>query len=103
MSEREAGEGAPNAQGFAAHMGLGQGRRGEVYRDEQPRLTRLQIEQLEEENPTRQTILKLEQASAAMKVAFELAVAIIFTLIAIGLGWAVWDAARDNGLVVESF
>jgi Tfp pilus assembly protein PilF len=105
MSERrDGGEGAPNAQGFAAHVALGQGGgRADTYLDEQTRLTRLQIEQLEEENATRQTILKLEQASAAMKVAFELAVAIIFTLIAIGLAWAVWGAASDNGLVVESF
>jgi tetratricopeptide (TPR) repeat protein len=97
-------ENAPDAPGLAAHMALGEsGPRAQVYLDEQTRLTRLQIEQLEEENATRQSILKLEQASAAMKVAFELAVAIIFTLIAVGLGWAVWEAARDNGLVVESF
>ncbi|MEI9932867.1 MAG: hypothetical protein WDM89_20600 [Rhizomicrobium sp.] len=38
-----------------------------------------------------------------MKVAFELAVAIIVTIIAIGLGGAIWGAATDNGLVVESF
>jgi tetratricopeptide (TPR) repeat protein len=73
------------------------------YLREQARLAHLQSEQIEEENATRRRILKLEHASAAMKVAFELAVALIFTLVAVGLGAAVWGAAADNGLVVQSF
>src|SRR5262249_31485347 len=58
---------------------------------------------IEEENPTRRRILKLEHLSAMMKAAFELALAVIFTIVATGLGWAVWGAMNDRGLVVESF
>jgi tetratricopeptide (TPR) repeat protein len=79
------------------------GANAEAFLEEQTRLTRLKIAEHEEENATRRRILKLEHASAAMKVAFELAIALIFTLVAIGLGAAVWGAATDNGLVVQSF
>ncbi len=95
------GEGAP---GLAASIARERPTdRADIYLDEQTRLTRLQIEQIEEENATRRHILKLERASAAMKVAFELAVALIVTVVAIGLSAAIWSAATDNGLVVESF
>ena len=57
--------------------------RADTFLDEQTKLTRLQIEEMEEENATRRRILKLEHASAAMKLAFELALAIIFTAIAV--------------------
>jgi tetratricopeptide (TPR) repeat protein len=93
-----------SASGLAASMAMARhGDRADTFLDEQTRLTRLQIEQIEEENVTRRHILKLERASGAMKVAFELAVAIIVTIIAIGLGSAIWSAANDKGLVVESF
>jgi tetratricopeptide (TPR) repeat protein len=99
--ERETGEGGSR---LAAAMAVGQaGERADTFLDEQTKLTRLQIEQIEEENATRRRILKLEHASAAMKFAFELALAVIFTTVAIGLGWAVWGAMNDRGLVVESF
>jgi tetratricopeptide (TPR) repeat protein len=89
---------------LAASVAMAQGSdRADTFLDEQTRLTRLQIEQIEEENQTRRHILKLERASAAMKVAFELAVALIVTIIAVGLGAMIWSAASDRGLVVESF
>ncbi len=101
MDENKALEGAP---GIPAAMAMGpDGSRANTYLDEQTRLTRLQIEQIEEENATRRHILKLERASAAMKVAFELAVALIVTVVAIGLGGMIWSAVSDNGLVIESF
>jgi len=100
-AEKDSAESGP---GLAAALAVGRdGARADTFLDEQTKLTRLQIEQIEEENTTRRRILKLEHASAAMKLAFELALAIIFTAIAIGLGAAVWSAATDNGLVVESF
>ncbi|HTT96618.1 MAG TPA: hypothetical protein VMF58_01100 [Rhizomicrobium sp.] len=102
VEENKALEGG--SPGIAAAMAMGpDGERANTYLDEQTKLTRLQIEQIEEENETRRHILKLERASAAMKVAFELAVALIVTIIAIGLGAMIWSAASDNGLVVESF
>jgi len=100
-TEKDSSENGP---GLAAALAVGRdGARADTFLDEQTKLTRLQIEQIEEENTTRRRILKLEHMSAAMKLAFELALAIIFTAIAIGLGAAVWNAANDNGLVVESF
>jgi len=99
--EKDLGESGP---GLAAAMAVGRdGARADTFLDEQTKLTRLQIGQIEEENTTRRRILKLEHMSAAMKLAFELALAIIFTAIAVGLGAAVWSAVADNGLVVESF
>lgn len=101
MTEKDLGESGP---GLAAAMAVGRdGARADTFLDEQTKLTRLQIEQIEEENTTRRRILKLEHMSAAMKLAFELALAVIFTAIAIGLGAAVWSALTDNGLVVETF
>src|ERR1700743_1198558 len=88
----------------AAHLAMyASSEEARDYLREQARLAHIQSEQIEEENATRRRILKLEHASAAMKVAFELAIALIFTLVAIGLGAAVWGAATENGLVVQSF
>jgi len=102
VEENKASEGG--SSGIAAAMAMGPGNdRANTYLDEQTKLTRLQIDQIEEENQTRRHILKLERASAAMKVAFELAVALIVTIIAVGLGAMIWSAASDTGLVVESF
>src|SRR5215470_12432893 len=98
MTEKK--ETGDEGHGLAAAMAVGQaGERADTFLDEQTKLTRLQIAQIEEENPTRRRILKLEHASAAMKFAFELALAVIFTIVAIGLGWAVWSAINDRGLV----
>jgi tetratricopeptide (TPR) repeat protein len=88
----------------AAHLATGaSSAEARHYLREQARLARLQSEQIEEENLTRQRILKLEHTSAVFKVALELAVAAIVTIAALVLGAAVWSAATDNGLVVESF
>jgi tetratricopeptide (TPR) repeat protein len=88
----------------AAHLATGaSSTEARHYLREQARLARLQSEQIEEENLTRQRILKLEHTSAVFKVALELAVAAIVTIAGLVLGAAVWSAATDNGLVVESF
>ncbi len=90
--------------GAAAHLAMNASTdEARDYLREQTRLAHLQSEQIEEENATRRRMLKLEHASVAMKVAFELALALIFSVVAIGLGIAVWGAASDNGLVVQSF
>ncbi|HWA22272.1 MAG TPA: hypothetical protein VG735_07755, partial [Caulobacterales bacterium] len=95
---------ATDASGMAAAIATAQGgKRAEAFLEEQTRLVRLQIEQLKEENATRRSILRLEHISAVMKVAFEIAVALVVTAILVGLGAAIWSAARDNSLVVESF
>lgn len=95
---------AENKSGLAASVAIGRGgERADTFLDEQTRLTRLQIGQLEEENLTRRRMLKIEHASAVFKLALEVAIAAAITIVAIALGAAVWNAAHDNGLVVESF
>jgi tetratricopeptide (TPR) repeat protein len=88
----------------AAHLAMSaSSEEGREYLREQTRLARLQSEQIEEENVTRRRILKLEHSSAVFKLLLELAVAAVITIAAIVLGAAVWSAATDSGLVVESF
>ncbi len=38
-----------------------------------------------------------------MKVAFEVAIAFIVLAVAVFIGAAIWDAAHDDGLVIEAF
>ncbi len=88
----------------AAHLAMNaSSEEAREYLREQTRLARLQSEQIEEENVTRRRMLKLEHSSAVFKLLLELAVAAVITIAAIALGAAVWSAASDNGLVVESF
>lgn len=93
-----------DASGVAAMLAAGSGDgRAETFLEEQTRLARLQIRQIEEEDSTRRRILRLEHISAVMKVAFEVAVGALAAAILIALSAAIWSAANDNGLVVESF
>jgi tetratricopeptide (TPR) repeat protein len=85
-------------------MAVGEGgARADTFLDEQTRLTRLQITQIEEENTTRRRLLRIEHASALFKLALEIAAAAVAAVIVIGLGVAMWNAAHDNGLVVQPF
>lgn len=100
----EDNKGAEKTSGLAASVAMGRGGdRAETYLDEQTRLTRLQITQIEEEEPTRRRLLRIEHASALFKLALEVAVAAVAAVIVIGLASMMWNASRDNGLVVESF
>lgn len=92
------GPGMAAAVAMTQHSG-----RADQFLDEHTRLARMQREQMEEENATRRRLLRLEHASALFKLALEVAVAIVVILIAAGLSAAVWSAASDNGLIVESF
>ena len=88
----------------AAHLAMNAStEEAREYLREQTRLARLQSEQIEEENLTRRRMLKLEHTSAMFKLSLELAVAAVITIAAIAFGAALWSAATDNGLVVESF
>ena len=102
MAEKpQTAEGASGAA-LASALAAGSGR-ADSYLDEQTRLARLQIEQIEEDNALRRRLLRLEHASALMKVAFELVVAAIVVAIVIGVGAAMWSAVGDKGLIVEPF
>ncbi|MGA9794996.1 MAG: hypothetical protein WBQ17_05600 [Rhizomicrobium sp.] len=73
------------------------------YLRRQSRLTDLQIADLEREDHLRHWSLRVHHISDVMKLAFEFAVAIILLGLVMLIAGAVWDAANDNGLVIESF
>lgn len=66
-------------------------------------LADLQIADLEREGAMRRWSLRFSNASAVMKVAFEIAVAFIGLAVAVFLAAAIWSAAHDDGLVIEAF
>ncbi len=80
------------------------------YLDEQTKVARaqaelihLQSEDLRQEERLRRRSLKLHHVSEAMKVAFELSLALMALVLVVMAGAALWSAAHDDGLVIESF
>jgi tetratricopeptide (TPR) repeat protein len=98
-----AGAGAAVAGALAAGADPSSSARADAFLEEQTRLTRLQIEDMREENRLRHWSLRVRHVSDVMKLAFEISLAFILIAIAVGLGAALWNAANDDGLVVESF
>ncbi len=70
---------------------------------EQTELARLQAEDLRREDKLRHWSLIVHHSSDVMKLAFEFSVALIFIAIVAAIGAAIWNAAHDNGLVIEAF
>ncbi len=70
---------------------------------EQAELTRLQADDLRREDAVRHWSLRVRHVSDVMKLAFELAVAVIVVALATSIGGAIWAASHDNGLVIEAF
>ncbi|HEY1631326.1 MAG TPA: hypothetical protein VGF56_08420 [Rhizomicrobium sp.] len=66
-------------------------------------LADLQIEDIKRDDKLRRWALRYSNASAVMKVAFELAVAFVFLVIAVVVAGAIWSAHEARGLVIESF
>ncbi|HEX4295233.1 MAG TPA: hypothetical protein VHZ29_13950 [Rhizomicrobium sp.] len=66
-------------------------------------LADLQIEDLKRDDALRRWSLRFANASAVMKVAFEVAIAFIVLVVAVFIGAAIWNAAHDDGLVIEAF
>jgi len=69
----------------------------------QRRLTDLQIEDIERENRLRHWTLRFGSVSAVMKVAFEIALAVVVLAIASLIAFAIGTAAQDDGIVIEAF
>ncbi len=69
----------------------------------QRELLDLQIDDLKREDTVRHWSLRVRHISDVMKLAFELSLAFIFLVLAIGLAALVWSASQDDGLVIESF
>jgi tetratricopeptide (TPR) repeat protein len=75
----------------------------EAYLKEQTRLAHLQADELVREDAIRHWSLRFSHASAILKLAFELALALIFLIVAGVIVGAVWSAHEANGLVIEAF
>src|SRR5579871_5958901 len=73
------------------------------YLRAQTRLADLQSEDIRREDKLRHWSLRVRHVSDVLKVGFELAVAFIVVVIAIGFGVVIWQAAHADGLVIESF
>jgi tetratricopeptide (TPR) repeat protein len=71
--------------------------------EEQIALTRLQAKELAHELKLRHWSLQLRHASALLKFALEVSLALIGVAIVFFIGTLLWNAAHDDGLIVESF
>jgi tetratricopeptide (TPR) repeat protein len=74
-----------------------------ILTKEQAALTRLQAEDLRREDRLRHWSLRVHHVSDVLKLAFELALAAIFTTVVLIIAGAVWSAAHEDGLVIEAF
>jgi tetratricopeptide (TPR) repeat protein len=74
-----------------------------AYLKRQAELAALQIEDLKREDAVRHWSLRVRHISDVLKLGFELAAAAIVTAVAVFVGGAVWMAAHDRALVIESF
>ena len=111
-SDKPSSEGAAPGDGAAASLALGSASRAKADRflaeqtrvaEAQAEFIRLQADDFRHEEALRRRTLKLQHSSEMMKVAFELAVALIALLLIVIVGSALWSAAHEDGLVIESF
>ena len=102
----------PGADPLALHRALASGdnaeardylRRQSEVAERQKRLLDLQIADLEREDRVRHQSLRIHHIGDLLKLGFELAAALVVLAIVIAIGAAVWNAAHDDGLVIESF
>jgi tetratricopeptide (TPR) repeat protein len=104
--EADRGRLMPEAGGatLAAALGaLSGSAKVEQLVERQIALADLQIEDIKRDDKLRRWSLRFSNASAVMKVAFELALALIVLVIAGIAAGAVWSAHEARGLVIESF
>jgi len=64
---------------------------------------RLQAEDLVREDKLRHWSLRVHHISGILKLAFELALALIFAALVAILGGTIWNAAHEDGLVIDVF
>jgi tetratricopeptide (TPR) repeat protein len=113
MSEegrRPSGEMGGDAAGAALALGAASREKADRYLDEQVKVAQaqteflhLQSEDLRQEERLRRRSLRLHHVSETMKVAFELSLALFALTVIVMVGAALWSAAHDDGLVIESF
>ena len=93
-----------------AVLGAASREKADAYLDEQivvaraqTEVLRLQAHELKDEVRLRHWSIRMRHVSDVMKVAFEFAVAVIFLGLVTVIASAVWNAAHDNGAVIEAF
>ena len=69
----------------------------------QSELATIQIEEARREDVVRHWSLRVRHVSDVLKLGLELAAAFIVLVIALGIGFAIWQAAHADGLVIRSF
>ncbi|HEY2068990.1 MAG TPA: hypothetical protein VGG48_05505 [Rhizomicrobium sp.] len=109
MAEESGGSHAPrpaesSAALLAAALGAlsGSGKVEQLI-ERQIELADLQIEDIKRDDTLRRWSLRFSNASAVMKVSFELAVALLFLAVASVVLGAMWSAHEARGLVIEPF
>lgn len=75
----------------------------DAYLEHQAELARLQAEELVDERRLKHWRARIEHWSGILKLSFEVAVALVVLLVLIAIGAAIWDAAHDKALVIETF
>jgi tetratricopeptide (TPR) repeat protein len=105
MTDEHSGEGhsVPRGAGEALALGGASRDKADAWLEEQTRLARLQADEMERQDKLRDWSLRVRHVSDVMKLGFELAVALIVIAIATFIGAAIWNAAEDNGLIIEVF
>jgi tetratricopeptide (TPR) repeat protein len=108
MTEEDHQSGRAKSDASAALLAAALGRvsdnpRVDALIERQIALADLQIEDLKRDDALRRWSLRFANASAVMKVAFEVAIAFIVLAVAVFIAAAIWDAAHDDGLVIEAF
>lgn len=105
--DKEVDEGARATPGAAPAYGLpfaaASREAADAFLHEQTVFTRLQRRELEHEIKLRTASLRVRHTSEILKLAFEFALAAIFTFGMALLATVAWQASRADGLVIESF
>ena len=70
---------------------------------DQRKLVTLQAKELAHELGLRHWSLWVRHASALLKLGLELSAGLLLLAVVVGVGVMVWDAAHDDGLVIEAF
>ena len=86
-----------------AALGAASREKADAFLEKQTRLVDLQAKELAHELRLHHWSLRVRHVSDVMKVAFEFALAVMFLGVIAIIGSAVWNAAHDNGAVIEAF
>ena len=104
--ESDAASGGGGGEGIAAHVAMNASGTTEEARDylrKQSRLADLQIENLRKLDEFETSHLRWRRFNDQMKGAMQIMLVAVGLLVVIGIGAAVWNASRADGLVVDTF